>query len=188
MPCAFASACPAKIDIFAGFACFRCVCAAFNEFFCRVAKSDLFKIRDLYIAQQIFVRAVKIAGINIAVAFANKLPCAKTVHSALLSRAAKVKAHPVVKLAHAYVSAFFIIFGIETENITKEIAVFSYRHKQIAFAVITERFQAGDELNVFKSLTLKKIVYLFSVSCRISRQDCKNIIFGSVLFQGIRRF
>ena len=105
LPCAPAAACPAKAVVFAFSAFFRHVGAALYKIFRRFAKGDLIKRAFVYIAKQIFIRTVKIAGVDVAVALANELPCAKAAHAALLSRAAQIKANPVVKLPNAYVPA-----------------------------------------------------------------------------------
>lgn len=120
------------------------------------------------VSKQVIIRTVEIAGVNIAVALADELARAKAVHAALLRGAAKVQAHPVVKLANADISALFVVRCIQFKYIAKEISVFAFRHKQIVFSLITERFQAGDKLYVLKPFAFKKTVDLFSALCRIT--------------------
>ena len=82
--CALATARAAKgIDI-AFFASFGHGDALFNEFDRRLAVCHRAKIRFVNVAEQVFVGAVKVARINIAVTFRNELVRAMPHNAALL--------------------------------------------------------------------------------------------------------
>ena len=84
--CAFATARAAKgIDI-AFFASFGHGYALPNKFDCRLAVCHRAKIRFVNVAEQVFVGAVKVAGINIAVAFRNELVRTMPHNAALFGR------------------------------------------------------------------------------------------------------
>ena len=84
--CALTTARAAKgIDI-AFFASFGHGYALPNKFDCRLAVCHRAKIRFVNVAEQVFVGAVKVAGINIAVTFRNELVRAMPHNAALLGR------------------------------------------------------------------------------------------------------
>ena len=85
------------------------------------------------IAQKVFVCAVKVAGINISVALADKLMRTMTGNTALFCRLTEVQTNPVIKLAYADVLVPHIVLDIEVKNFNQKIGVLFRRH--IKFAV-----------------------------------------------------
>ena len=68
-----------------------------------------FKTYIINVAEQPLVCAVKIAGINVTVAFAHKLMGAMAAHSALLSFIAEIKSYVIIKLPDAYIFSSYKI-------------------------------------------------------------------------------
>ena len=75
------------------------------------------EISIVNIAEQVFIRTVKVAGIYVAVGFAYKLMRAVAHNSALLRRLTEVQPDPVVKLTDADVLVSHIILDIKVKQL-----------------------------------------------------------------------
>ena len=91
------------------------------------------EIRIVNIAEQVFIGAVKIAGIYVAVGFAYKLMRAVTHNSALLCRLTEVQPDPVVKLTDADILMSHIILDIKVKQLYEEIGILIGSHIQFTF-------------------------------------------------------
>ena len=111
--CAFASACAAKGINIAFFASFGHGYAFLNKLDCRFAVRHRAKIRFVNVAEQVFIGAVKVARIYIAVTFRNELVRTMPHNAALLSLLPQKQPYPVVKLPHADILPTHIIFDIQ---------------------------------------------------------------------------
>lgn len=146
--CALASAGTANRIKAAGFAPLRHFNAFANKILRRFAGCKLGEVLFRYIAEQIFIRAIEITGVNISVAFGNELVRTVPHHSALLGGLAQEKAHPVIELAHADISVAHIVFNIKIKYFNQKIGILCACHIKLTLFVRIKRAQAGDKLQI----------------------------------------
>jgi hypothetical protein len=79
------------------------------------------KIRIENIAEQVFIRTVKVAGINISVTLTDKLMGTVTRKTALLRSLTEIHPHPVVKLSYAHIIAPYEILYVKVEDSDKKV-------------------------------------------------------------------
>ena len=131
--CSFTAACTADGEEPALSASFGNHEAFSNEIHGGFAVLHLLKIRFKNVAQQVFVRAVKIAGINVSVCFAYKLVRAMPFDSALFRGLTEEKPHPVVKLAYADVLVPHVVFYVKVKQLDQKISILLGCHIKLAF-------------------------------------------------------
>ena len=167
--CSFTSSASADWIELTLFTSFR-YCETFSDkVHCSFAVLHLRKISIVNIAEQVFIRTVKVAGIYVAVGFAYKLMRAVAHNSALLCRLTEVQPDPVVKLTDADILVSHIILDIKVKQLYKEITILLGSHIQFAFFRRTERSQAGYKLKIAETLKAEKAVYPLNVFGTVAR-------------------
>ena len=131
----FAAACSAHGINLADLAFIGNFKAFADEILCRFRICHSLKICFVNISEQIFVCAIEIAGINISVAFRNKLMRAVPHHSALLRLLTEKHSNPVIKLTNADILMANIILNIKVKHLNKKIAVLLGCHIKLALLV-----------------------------------------------------
>ena len=93
-----------------------------------------------------------------------------TANSALLRLSADIHLNPVVKLADARIFAADVVFDIGVEQMYQKIRILLVSHIQFALALVTERAQARDELEIFESLALEERIYPVDILGSVARE------------------
>lgn len=138
------------------------------------------KIRIGDVAEQVFVRAVKVAGVDVAVAFRNELVRAMPCHAALLWLLPEVYTHEVVKFPHTDILSAHIVLDIQVEHADQKIGVLRACHIKLAFLIGAERPQAGDELQIPEAFLAEKPVDTLAVFGAVAGEHRKNVKFRAV--------
>ena len=180
---ALAAAGAAQREEFAAAAAFGHGQALFDKAHGGLALRHGGKIRIGNVAEQIFVRAVKITGVDVAVAFRNKLVRAMPCHAALLWLLPEVHTHEVVKFPHTDILSAHIVLDVEVKYANQKISVLGIRHVKLAVFRRTERPQAGDKLQIPKALFAEKTVDTLAVFGTIAGEHRKDVEFRTVLLE-----
>ena len=98
-----------------------------------------------------------------------------TANAALLRLSADIHLNPVVKLADARVFATDVVFDIGVEQMYQKIRILLVSHIQFALALVTERAQARNELEIFKFLAFEERIYPVDILGSVAREHGQNI-------------
>ena len=100
---------------------------------------------------------------------------------------AQIHSDKVIKIAYTYIISAHEILYVQIKNFDKIPCVLLVRHVQLALAVISERSQARDKLQILIPLRTKMAVYLTGIIGARACQNGQNIEFYAVFFKNLSR-
>ena len=106
-----------------------------------------------------------------------------TEHSALLGVRAEIEMNKVVKIPYTRVLTRNIIFDIAVKAFYQKSGVLLICHIKLALALIAERAQTGNKLDIAKSLGFIKRVDSVNIISRPARQHAEDIKLRTRIFE-----
>ena len=139
----------------------------------------------IYVTQKTIVCTVEVARIYISVALYYKLVSTVSAQSALLRMFAQIHSDKVIKITYTYIISAHEILYVQIKNFDKISCVLLVGHVQLALALISERSQARDKLQILISLRTKMAVYLTGIFGARACQNGQNIELYAVFFKNL---